>query len=525
MATADYDFLVDWNDDGDYGDTGEDITSRVLRSGGTIKFEYGRDQARSLGATRAGETSFVVNNESRDYMPDNGSSPLAGLLEPGKPLLVQATYSATTYTLFRGFLDDFEITPSINSGVSRVKFSALDMLHKIRQATLSTGVYESLQSGEAINVLLDEIGWPEEDRDIDQGATTLRWWWEEDTDGLTALKKILDSEGPPSFAFVAPDGKFTFRDRHHRFFRDGSTAVQATFNASGTEPLFSDPVTYNIGWKDLINQVVITVDEREAQPINPVWEMKSPFAIAAGESITIDVKTNDPFFEADVPLTTTARKDIVIRSGSVANVELSRYSGQSTKIIITADTATVIDSVRLRAQSLPIVRKTKVTAENAASIEKHGVRTDQNITPVWANVHDALAIGRIIVASRGERLPVIHISVNNGTAERLTQILDRDLSDRIHITETTALGIDDDFFIEQISHEISEAGKVHRVIFGCEKAFQDEGVVPNYFTFGKAGSGFNDGVFGEDGNIQSNLVFILGDPGDNGQLDTAGLGF
>lgn len=521
MSTADYDILVDWNDDGDFSDTGEDITNRVMRAGGSVKFAYGRDQARSLSAIRAGETAFLVNNESRDYYPDNASSPLYGNLRPGRPVLIRATFNAVTYDLFRGFLDGYELRPR-GSGPSTVAFTALDLLHKLGQAKLSTALHDSLQTGEAINVLLDEIGWPEDQRDIDQGATTLRWWWEEGTDGFTALKRIVDSEGPPAFAFVGTDGMFVFRDRHHRFQQAASTTVQATFRSTGSEPLFSEPFGYNVGWKDLINQVVIEVDEREAQPTQSVWSTTTEYVVKAGETLTLDVKPNDPFIGAINPIVGT---DVILRSGSGPTVNISRNSGQSTQLTITAANDTVIQSIRVRAQPVPVVRKVRVVAENTESINKHGVRSDTEITPVWANVHDALAIGKVIVAQRGERLPVVSITVNNANDTRLTQVLARDLSDRIHITELSETGLDADFFIEKIEHEISEVGKKHTATFHCEKVWHNTTVTPNYFTFDKAGSGFNDGVFGEDGMIQSDKIFILGNTGDNGKLDIAGLGF
>jgi hypothetical protein len=526
MSTADYEFLVDWNDDGDYSDTGEDITARVLGTRQPVKFAYGRDQARALSAIRAGEVAFSVNNESKDYSPDNSSSPLFGNLEPGRPVLIRATFSATTYDLFRGFLDGYELRPSSKANVSTVEFTALDLLHKLAQADMSTELYSSLQSGEAINKLLDEIGWPEEMRDIDQGATTLRWWWEEGVDGLTALKKIVDSEGPPAFAFVGADGYFVFRDRHHRLLATESTTVQATFHADTTEPMFSEPMEYNVGWRDLINQVIIEVAEREAQPLQSVFRIEDAFHIAAGEVLEFEMKPDNPFFGAVVPEPGPAGSDIRVTEGDDDDLEvtLSRTSGQSAVLKLKATTAMTISFLQVRAYPVSVARTVKVVAENAASIQKHGVRTDTDINPAWGNRNDAFAVASIIVAQRGERLPVVHITVKNANSTRLTQILSRDLSDRIHIEETGETGLDDDFFIENITHEIAQAGKVHNVTFGCEKVSLDASSAPTYFTFDAAGQGFNDGVFGEDGLIQGDGLFILGDA-TNGVLDDAGLGW
>lgn len=524
MSTADYDFLVDWNDDGDFSDSGEDITSRVLGTrGGGISFSYGRDVARSIGAIRAGEVEFDVSNASKDYSPDNLSSPLTGLLAPGKAVKIQATFNSTTYSLFRGYLDDYELEPRSQS----VHFTALDLLHKLKQAEVSTELYQSIQSGEAVNKLLDAIGWPTADRDIDQGASVLRWWWEDGTDGFEALRRIVDSEGPPAFAFVAPDGKFVFRDRHHRIKRTASTTVQATFTAAGSEPRFSSQgFKYNIGWRDLINQVIIEVQERKPSPLAVVWSTDQPFVLRAGESRVIDIKTNDPFTKAIPPANTSVRQDITFRSGSFSNIvrHLSRTSGQSARLTITATATVVIDKIEMRAQSVPVVRTVKVIRENPSSISTHGVRTASNINPVWANINDADAIARIIVAQRGERLPVVEFEVDNANDTRFTQVLARDLSDRIHLTETAETDVDNDFFIERITHTIDQAGKVHRVQFACERAFVDVSQSPNYFTFDKTGAGFNDGVFGEDSEVPGTGVFIL-DDSNYGKLDVSGLGF
>lgn len=521
---ATYGVKVDWNNDGDFSDTGENITARTLASKGPLSFQYGRDQARAVDAIRPAETAFTVNNESGDYAPDNLSSPLAGNLEPGKPILITGELNGNVFNLFRGFLDNYKVVPS-NKDVNNVQFTGLDVLYRLREAVLSTPIYESLQTGEAIHVLLDEVGWPEADRDIDQGATTLRWWWEEGTNGLDALAKIVGSEGPAAFAFVDGDGKLVFRDRHHRYFRTASKEIQATFRASGTEPLFSEPMEYEAGWRDLINQVVIEVGEREPSLFTVVWSTETPIVLEPGESVTLDVKTDTPFYNAITPtFGLISTNDITFRSGSSVEVLLSRDSGQSTKIILTGDSSAVISKLQLRAQLLPVARTLKIIAEDTDSIAKHGVRTLQQSRAVWANAHDALAIASIIVSQRSKRLPVVHITVKNANASRMIEILSRDLSDRIHIVEPTN-SIDDDFFIEQIKHTVSHAGKLHEAVFGCERAVSNnDAVQPNYFTFGKAGSGFDQGVFGEDGFLESSLVFVL-DDSETGRLDVGGLGF
>ena len=45
----------------------------------------------------------------------------------------------------------------------------------------------------------------------------------------TEIIAVQSTEGPPSIAYVGPDGTFIFRDRHHRLLRAASLTPQATF--------------------------------------------------------------------------------------------------------------------------------------------------------------------------------------------------------------------------------------------------------------------------------------------------------
>jgi hypothetical protein len=60
------------------------------------------------------------------------------------------------------------------------------------------------------------------------------WWWASQADAFDMLTELLASEGPPSIAYIAPDGTFVFRDRHHRLLRAASLTSQATFAQTPT---------------------------------------------------------------------------------------------------------------------------------------------------------------------------------------------------------------------------------------------------------------------------------------------------
>ena len=490
-------FYVDWNNDGDFSDTGENVTARALGGQG-LTIAYGRDQDRAFSPARPGQAAFRLNNNSRDYYPDNSSSPLYGNLVPGRPVKITATQDAATTTIYRGFLDDYTLSP--NRGDRAVTMSCLDLMARFQQANpLSTPLYASIRTGDAIGYILDALGWPSGDRDLDPGASTIRWWWEEGADGLTALARMLAAEGPPAICYVDTSANFVYRDRHHRYLRSASTASQATFTSgssaeTSTTVTYSQPMTYDTGWRDICNTIIAAVGQRNQAALGVVWQTDATIAVPAGSTTTVIAQASDPFVNAVTPVAGT---DYTLLTGS-ATASLSRTSGQSTTITFTdSGSGSIVTALQLRANPVTVARTVQVTVTDTASQDDYGVRglpDGIDLAGSGATVEDAVAVATIFVTRYAQRQPIVTIPVNNLNDKRLTQQLARDLSDRVHITDSET-GLDDDFFIEQISHATSGSGRVLTTTFGCEKA--DATSPSSLFTFDDATNGkFNTGKFG-----------------------------
>jgi hypothetical protein len=473
---------VDFDDDGDFSGT-DIISDYVLTKRSAVSIQYGRDQARALNPAQPGQASFTLNNISGNFSPENVGSPYANLA-PGRPAIIQATWGGTTYTMYRGSIDDYEVHPDITE--RSVSYTCLDAQSNFAAVTLSTELYNGISSGDAVNIILDAIGWPSGARDIDLGASQFRWWWEEGTDAWTALQKVIASEGPPAIALIDEGtGNFIFRDRLHRATRPVSTSPQAYFS-SDSEIEFSIPFVYDNYWKNIINQVVFNVEERnppdlaspliggtaidwpssgpgEITPIPPViWRNSSIIVVPAGGSIEISAQASDPFFGAQAWWSCIA--------GSVT-ASLSRTSGQSTIITLTSTGGdAIVSEIFLYANPVQSSGTVQVVIENSASIAKYGLRTmPASESPVWANQNDAEAIGSLIIAHRSGLLPNIQMRVLNANSNRLEQQLSRNISDRVTVQDD-ATGLNADFFIEQVKHSISAGGMLLDTTFGCEKA-------------------------------------------------------
>lgn len=517
MADITYKVYIDWDNDGSVFagsyETGEDVSARVLNTRTNQSWSFGRDTARSLSAVKAAQVTIELNNTSKDYSPDNSSSPLYGSLGPGKPVLIQATHSAVTYNLFWGFIDDYSIDPFREK--KSVTLTCVDALAKLGQTQVSTQAYESIQTGTAIGVILDAAGWPTAQRDLDYGSSTLRYWCADGVDAWSAIEELVVAEGNPAIAYVDQSNNFVFRDRQHRKIDSTSVTSQATFRDTGAEPLFSDPVEYNIGFRDLINSVDYTIDEREPGEFVTNWTTDSTYSIAAGDTLVIPAHVDDPLIEVQVPEQDT---DYTLLQGSVT-ITLDKTSGKSFNISVYASTAAYIQGMALRSYWCGVRRQYSVQASNPNSITKYGIaHPDEDFQPKWLSKPDAEAIGDRIVSQRGERLPVISITVKNANDTRKVQMLSRKISDRVTIVEAET-STNHDHYIERIEHSISNAGKAHQVTFGCERVQTTQ----TQFTFDVAGQGFDQGTFGLSFTDDSSTVFILDSSTSGHRLGTGKL--
>lgn len=516
-----YAMAIDWDGDGVYTDPYDDVTEDVLDRG--IEITYGRDQSRQLSPPAIGRQAYSLCNVSRMYSPENPDSPLAGNLSPARNVKSTVTLDGTTHALFTGRIDDFEI--HADRGDRSVEFTMLDGLALLEGKKLSTELLVARRTGEIINYILDQVGWTAP-RDIDVGATHVPWWFVEDGDAFDAVTDLVQSEGPPSLAYVAPDGTFTFRDRHHRLTSTASTESQAVFAAEAvscdapavTGLSYTDPFVYQHGWRDIVNSVTFAVDERVPDPdYTVVWSTDVPFSVAAGETVTVDVQATEPFMDAQ----NLTLSDVTWNTSVQLLAYFDRRSGQSLKINLVASGGTaIVTYMQLRARSVPVGRTIKVSQQDTASISAHGEKTYPNEAP-WASVQDAYAISSLILGYYANRRPTVQMRVTSQDADHLAQILSRTLSDRITI-RNGELGLDGDFFVEQVSHTIRRINPegqppVHSVVLGCERALIDVDAI-NTFTFDVAGAGFDDGVFGTQGIDDATQIFIFDDP-TQGQFD------
>jgi hypothetical protein len=139
-----YSVKVDWNNDGDYSDTGEDITAYFKE----IRTERGRDS--ELQDYQVGNIELRLKNTDGRFSPELATGPLYGNLKPKRKIMVQAVYATITYDIFRGYIT--KIVPNPSKNQKDCYIYASDTLCKLKN-TIKT----NLQIGFAEDALFTAI--------------------------------------------------------------------------------------------------------------------------------------------------------------------------------------------------------------------------------------------------------------------------------------------------------------------------------------------------------------------------------
>lgn len=497
-----YSILVDWNNDGDYSDTSENVTADILMR--PVSWVFGRDQDRSLAPAGPGEARWTLCNSDLLYSP-GGSSPIAANVLPGRPILITLTPTGgALVTGWGGFIDNVDVHTEKDQ--QNVDFSAIDALtDRISGDTVTTTLYETIRTGDAITVILDEIGWPVGKRSIDSGATVIPYWWLTNVAAGEAIDDLVRAEGDTAICYV-DGGVITFKDRLHRAIDTNATSIQDTYCVTGTgvpcvtgisacpggSLIYTDPFVYDHGLKNVINYVSIQVVNRWYNVFEvPVWTTDDSFVLGNSASTTYFVATEDPFKDAIAPVSGV---DFQVLAGS-ATATLSQTSGSSTIITVTAGAGgATINGLQLRARGLVLKNLQIITSTDATSVAKYGQQRYPEEIP-WVNAYDAQAIADSIVDHRKGLVPVVQLRTVNKDQAHENAIVARDISDQLTV-RNDRLGVNTQFYVERVEHTLMGLGQIHAQVLGMEQKVVTQPT--NLFIFdGSAGHRFDEGVFAE----------------------------
>lgn len=257
----------DWdNDDSFAHDESAYVTALSIERGRKGPFE----------PFAAGKCTLTLDNNTRRFDPWYTSSAIYPDVQPRRAVKVRCTYSATTYALFLGRIEDIEPTGHI--GTRQVVITAYDGLRDLNAVDVQATLQTSIATDTALGLVLDDAGWPAGSRDLDAGNDTLGYWW---TDGGELAAKSCNDLASSEYGafFVSGDGLATFINRQN----------YATAASAGTldEDDMADLLLAN-PWESLYNVVRVRCQPVVEESLATLWQLEDA-TVAVPPSTSIEI--------------------------------------------------------------------------------------------------------------------------------------------------------------------------------------------------------------------------------------------
>ncbi|MGI5493887.1 hypothetical protein [Microtetraspora malaysiensis] len=182
-----------------------------------------------------GTCTITLDNSDRRFDPTNMGGPYVGAgrtqVTPMRAVRIRAAWNGTTYNLFRGYADSWDITWwDPNDAEAVVQCTDAFKVLANYDRTPVTPIGDGELSGARVNRILDSVSWPPVDRLIDTGDTVLQATKLEG-DALGELQLTADSD--LGELYVDGSGRIVFRGRFGVTTDDRSNTPQAVFGDAG----------------------------------------------------------------------------------------------------------------------------------------------------------------------------------------------------------------------------------------------------------------------------------------------------
>ena len=212
-----------------------------------------RGRSREDQAVQAGALTLVLENRTSAYDPDNTASSYYwsgySILSSGLGVRVSATWSGTTYVIYRGYLEQLDVDESLDPVAT---FQFTDALAWIARQSITaiSSSYSGDTTSTRLGRILDAAGWDSSLRNI-SGSRTMQ----PTTYGDTALA-LGDQVARCEFGRFYADrtGRLTLLP-YESLFTTPSRSTFSDSRASGS--IEYDTIVTNPGAKYLVNQVTV----------------------------------------------------------------------------------------------------------------------------------------------------------------------------------------------------------------------------------------------------------------------------
>jgi hypothetical protein len=232
----------------------------------SIKIGRGRDLIQDQ--FNAGTCTVRVLDETGQWNPQNSNSIFFGKLQPLRKLRISANYEGQIYYLFSGYTTEYRYTFPKSEEIGYVEIFASDAFNLFNKAAITTvtGQAAGDTSGSRINKILNTIGFPTTQRNLDVGDSLMQADPGSLRSVLQALKDVEFSEF--GAVYISAGGDVIFRERTDALETIAETPTvfdqASNINYSSLRLSFDDKLVFNVANFKRIGGNRVTVFDQDS---------------------------------------------------------------------------------------------------------------------------------------------------------------------------------------------------------------------------------------------------------------------
>ncbi|MCK6580634.1 MAG: hypothetical protein L6Q98_21290 [Anaerolineae bacterium] len=498
MATT-WTFKIDWNKDGDFDDSNEDVSARVLQASWFLGFrEPYQDVADNSVLT------LVVRNNDRLFSPENSSGALYGLLLPFRAVRVESFDGTTTRIHWVGRIESIQPMVSAN-GQRTAQIVAAGVMHLYKAAETQLALQENKRTDEIIAELIKEVVIPPAGNQawilgvegssnagqstymsdvttysvLEQGKTSFtltgdNWvrqggFADAEKDTFDVYHAIADVVGAERGRFfLNREGKAIFWNRHHLLY---DVAPTVTFS----DDMMGMTYTY-AGVNSLKNEVIVVCHPRtvSASSTEILWQLQDDvIVVEPGQTRKVYVKFQDEKASRiggkDVTLT-----DVTFAYGSASYTINAKANGA--ELVFTNDgngEPAVVQTAIVRGKKITTYNRIEAKAQDQTSMSFYGRRTMRLNLPGLSALEQAQYVADFELLRRkqprGEVSSLALVSHGKSGGEYHAQQLALTIGSSIAISESQT-GHNRRYFIIGEAHELAQGATLWKTTWHLESA-------------------------------------------------------
>ncbi len=463
--TTQWTISIDWNRDGDFDDTYEDVTARTI----SANWFLGMNEP-YLDAADNSVLTLVLDNTDRLYSPEYSGSPLTGNLGPFKPIRIQSDDGSTVRTHWIGWVES--IQPSVNKyGQRVVNLVATGSLQFLKAAETNLALQENKRTDEIIDALMAEVVIPPalsqawvlgRNGNSNLGTSTYlanTSAYCEREEGVLSVSLAADNwvlQGGLSDVeqdtfnvyhairdvTAAERGRFFFDRTGKALFWNRNHLTQAGTPVATFDDTMTDMTYAYAGLEHCKNEVIVACHPRtiSAAANEVLWELSGAvISIAAGETRDVYVKYKDDNGNR-VGGKAVYITDLAFNQGSAVASVTGNANGAELKFVNKGTTTAIVTACKVRGYKITDFGLMEARVVDQDSIIDYGRRTLKLNLPTVDDLAEAQTIAEFEADRRGQprgtvnSITVVSHGVKGG-AHHANQLA-LTIGDRITVRET-----------------------------------------------------------------------------------------